>query len=253
MFSLCPKISNNREAIEEMQSYIVDSVEIAMVDDDINTSMINELDIKNIIIHAGGEYCNISYSNEYRKQLVRDLLKNITRNVTLLFHCGWFENELIDSEQTINYIEGLLAVTDCNILLENTIDVSPIYAYDRAISIVNEMNNDRVALCLDTSHIRAMLNRGIDVQEYYKGISRCKHIHFNYSSNGDGFKNMSTHGVNHSKVTAVEDLKLLKTLGITSPMNITLCPEVMEKDNDYSVRTNQIKEIELLRELELVR
>ena len=243
-FKLCVKVDETLGGLRQLQEYFTDTIEIQLLNPVLDVSKFKILPHRNIILHASPAAYSLSDVADDRTKIsyIENMMRQLTHygdKYTVLFHVGWDKGDAT-TERVVEFLRHLVWLYDVNILLENTIVVG---SHDRAVEVCNTVDSNRVNYCLDIAHVRAVLNQGVDVQEYYKGLSKVKHIHFSYTSNGDGYKDMPTHGVNHPSLREVkQDLNVLKQFNIS---DCTLCPEVSE--TDYACRLNQIQEIKLLK------
>lgn len=244
---LCIKVDEKLGGLDVLKNYYTGIIEIQLL-----TRRPKWYKFKNfgaIIFHASEEAYNLPaiVEDRYQIKVIEEQLKAIDKlkaKTQFLIHCGWDTNK-DNTNRIIQFLNHIVQLYDTPILLENTITPGN---YERCTDVINTLDTSKVSLCLDTSHIRAIINQGYKHIDYYKGIKNVTHVHFSYSSNGDGYKDMKTHGVNHIlKREAFDDLDILQKLNVTP---LTLCPEVAEKD--YSYRSNQVQEIQLLKSIDII-
>lgn len=256
-FKLCPKIDTGLADYAKLSKYVRSNLEIQLIGkvDKVDlVSLLKQVNVPNIVLHASNvayDICEIVRSEEqqgYIREFLADAVKAVNEGfkIRFLFHCGWSRFDVTNSE-ICAYLKKLYEEFKIPILLENTIELGE---YDRAVKVVNLMHAPYVSLCLDMSHVRAIINQGINYKRYFKGINSCKHIHMSYSSCGDGYRNLATHGVTHpSKDTIMEDVSILEEFNIGG---ITMCPEVMEVGNMYYTREQERREIKKLLQANVV-
>lgn len=242
---LCVKLSQDLSDMDIMKEHMADIVEIHLIDaENINPALYERFD--NIVFHASSqayELEEITLDME-QQDIVEESLKSIAKvqaKCKLLLHCGW-HNDRACGEDIIKYLQQIYSNYKVPILLENTIYKG---AYERSFKVINQLHNLDIKACLDTAHIRAIINQGANYKEYYKNMPEVNHVHFSYSSNGDGYRDMRTHGINHPTIKEVyADMGILRELGV---QDFNLCPEVEESCHFYKYRENQRIEIELLK------
>lgn len=271
---ISPKIDQELGGFEILKPYIYDRLELQLlnlnfgkIEESIFNIVNNVETLQTLVLHLPGCCYEIEdiISNTTQHNNLLNLLQCISslkyktnKNFKILAHCGWNSNYIISNEAIIGYlkfINGFLKMYEVELLLENTIDVyENLEDYDRACYICSKVDSPIINLCIDMSHITAISNRlGIpikNINNYYRYLipEKVDQIHFSCSLNGDGYKDMRTHGAMHpSYESSVFDYKILKMLGIN---DVYMVPEVMENDNDYSVRTCQHKEILYMKKTE---
>lgn len=232
---LCVKVDESLKGLDDVEEFIDGVIEIHLLSKEVDISKYAKF--PKIIFHASGhayELGDIVESDE-QKLVIKNLLKQMDKTKhSLLLHCGWRGHT--KNEELIEYLWEIYNEYEVPIILEGTIDILD---RDRAVEIVNTMNHPDIRLCIDMSHVRAIKNMGEDIKDYYSEIRKIDHIHFSYSSNKDGFIDMSTHGVPHpNMLTVLFDAFILNRY---NTKDATICPEVSE--SDYSTRKNQHEEI----------
>lgn len=243
-YKICPKVDESFSAYEMLEPFVKDYFELQLLRGNTNLAeCLEKTKATKVIVHSPGtcyDLCHIIRSKE-EKEMTEKYLEQCAasdKEIQYLFHCGWSGLD-VQNIEIINFLEEMYTKYKVPMLLENTIKIG---AYDRAVYVVNYLANKDIGVCLDMSHVRAMMNQGLGYLNYYKGIQNCKHIHMSYSSYGDGFGDMTTHGVRHpSDETMIADVKILKALNI---VGVSMCPEVMEIDNIYTTRAEQVIEME---------
>lgn len=248
-FKLCIKVDETLKGLEMINEYLTDVIEIHLLSKTIDIEKYNKF--TNIIFHSSVYAFDLVdiVKDKEKLEIVENQLKTlsqISRNVKFLLHCGWAEDgEEIATDLIVETVQYLYSKYGIPIILENTIIPGE---YDRCIYVINKLNNENITMCVDTAHVRAIINQGVNYKEYYKGIRNVSHIHFSYSKDNDGYRDKSTHGVLHGCLKEVKsDIEILNVLNIK---DVTICPEVVEEH--YEKRVNQRKEILLMKEINLI-
>lgn len=273
--NICPKIDQNLGGLKLLAEHVDNKVELQLLDYDLVeiSKAINSLKqtcpkLKEIVIHMAEPLLYIDSFKSLAQDepdlfvkfiaMLRELSEKLKLSFSLLFHCGWSEGRLTN-EELINILSELsdtMSKFNVSILLENTIDdFGDLISYDRCGLIAKSVDKQNLGVCIDTSHLMAIINKNRFTRNTFLMYYRCvrpetvKHIHFSNVDDGDGFNDMSTHGTSHlSRTEVIDTLELLDELRIDYN-NTALVPEVMEPSNDYSDRTSQLKEIELLKDV----
>ena len=215
--------------------------------------------IKEVTIHppiSNYDLEHVLFKDEkiFEKQL-QDIIEvsekhNIT--VNLLYHTTWSTDTLISTgliDKIKNYIK-ILEGHESKLLIEN------VYMLEEKsctpLAVCKLIDHPNLKVCLDTTHIhvRSIIWRK-DFNEYLKEYldkDLCEkyvhQIHLATVWDNDGFIDHSTHGRVHK---TNEDLDLdLQWLNEYNLLNKVFITEVSEEN--YRVRTDQFKEIQMLRE-----
>ncbi len=122
-----------------------------------------------------------------------------------------------------------------------------------AYELADYLNHPNCKVCMDICHLhcRANIDKK-DINEYIKDYldkTLCEkytyQVHFASALNNDGYVDHKTHGRKHDSLESmIDDLRLLKEYGMEKCNYIT---EVSEED--YDLRADQVKELEMLEQV----
>ena len=265
-----PKTCENLQGLEYLMEYVEKSkgIEIQLLNheetqkksDDVIKRLKTEIpQLNEVTIHLPlteeFNFESLTFSKlEKEKERLKKLCEaseEFNLKINLLYHTRWdFESWI--SSGAIDRMKELLAIiqnTNVNILIEN------IYALVErkkctVLKVANYIDNSHLKVCLDICHLHCEANMfNNSLNEYlstYLNKEDCQkyiqQIHFAGTLNGDGFINPKTHGRAHDTWASFEeDFNILKQFGIEDKVIVT---EVSE--DDYSLRKDQIKEIQML-------
>ena len=190
-----------------------------------------------------------------RLKKICEASKEYNLKVNLLYHTRW-DYESWNSSGAIDRMKELLKIiqnSNVTILIEN------IYALVErkecaVLKVAKAIDDNHLKVCLDICHIHCVANMfKVSINEFlntYLNKEDCQkyihQIHFAGTLNGDGYIDKKTHGrVHDSWESFEEDYNILKQFGIEDKIIVV---EVSE--DDYSTRKDEIKEIEMLLEME---
>ncbi|MBO5477866.1 MAG: TIM barrel protein [Clostridia bacterium] len=267
-----PKTSRNFEGLDKLMPYVEKSKGIELQFFDENgiiaefeiESVIDELikrvqDIKEVTIHP--PLCDydlelILFKDatilEKQLRLIVKLTQKYGIRINLLYHTQWrFEKH---KELTLGKLRELLKIIEGEnviFLLEN------LYMFDEkectVFQIAEYLDHPNLKVCFDICHMYCRNNiRKSNIEEYaatYLNPELCKkyiyQVHFSYTVDNDGYILKKTHGRGHRNI---EDLKY--DFDLMKKYNMTECNYITEVSEDnYDLRVDQLKELEMLHEV----
>ena len=187
-----------------------------------------------------------------RLKVLLQASKEFNLKVNLLYHTKWDCQTWISSGaiEKMNELIEFIQDTNVYILIEN---IHSLVAREKCwvLDIAKRINNEHFKVCLDICHLHCEANIfRLNFDEFlntYMEKPDCKkyihQIHFAGTLNNDGYiDEKGTHGRVHDSFESFEkDYSILNQFGIEDKIIVT---EISEED--YSLRTDQIKEIEML-------
>lgn len=268
-----PKISAQKFT-DEMRKVILESegIEIQFFDENGITSEFNFSDevrknknefphLKEIVIHPPLNNYNLELlmlkdENIVKKQLKElvTLTQDLNISLTIIYHTYWTKEQYVATglakkiEELLKLIEG----KNIFVLIENLFMMLDERRGCSALQICKYINHPNLKMCLDTTHMHCksniwkidfeeMLEQDLTLEECSKYV---RQIHFAATINNDGYIEKKTHGRVHPNINElIKELEWLKKYGMIDKTFVT---EVSE--NDYYSRTDQLKEIEMLKE-----
>ncbi len=218
--------------------------------------------LKEIVIHPPLSNYNIELIMMKNEKIVENQLKKLVQlseelniTTTFIYHTYWTKEQFETSglaaklKKLLKIIEGKNAY----LLIENLYMILDAKNNCPALEICKFIDHDNLRMCLDTTHMHCKANISKrDFNEMIEAIlnpNDCekyvRQIHFAAALNNDGYIDKRTHGRVHPNIEETKkEVEWLKKYKMIDKHFIT---EVSE--DDYYTRVDQIKEIEMLNEI----
>lgn len=219
--------------------------------------------LKEIVIHPPLSDYNIELLMLKDEKIVENQWKTIVKlsedldiSISFVYHTCMSKKQFISTnlDARIKRLLNIVENTNTTILIENLFMMLDERIGCEALEICKYMNHPNLRMCLDTTHMHCkshiwkmnfdeMLERDLSNEDCSNYV---KQVHFAATLNNDGYVDKEhTHGRRHpDKASLQEEVKWLEKYGLKEKIFVT---EVSE--NDYYSRVDQIKEIEMLKEL----
>lgn len=266
-----PKLSS-QECSKEMEEIILKSegIELQFFDENGPTSEFNFEDVvrvkkaqyphlKEIVIHPPLNNYALEHVMIKDEKMIERQLKTLIKlseelkiKTSIIYHTYWTQKQYISTnlgkklEKLLKIIEGKNVI----ILIENLFMMLDERKGCSALEICKTINHPNLKACIDTTHLhckssiwkidfKEMLKQDLNPDDCEKYV---KQIHFAAALNNDGYIKKETHGRMHPNIEEIK--KELEWIKEYKMINKNFITEVSEEN--YYLRTDQIKEIQML-------
>ena len=218
--------------------------------------------LKEIIIHPPLDNYNLELIMLKDEKIFEEQLKTLVKlseelniKTAIVCHTYWTKDQYIATglAKKLENLLKMLEEKNVIILIENLVMLLDELKGCSALEICKTINHPNLKMCLDTTHVHCksniwkipfeqMLENDFNPEDCEKYV---RQIHFAAALDNDGYTKKSTHGRVHPSIEEVKkELDWIKKYNMINKNFIT---EVGEED--YYLRKDQIKEIEMLKKL----
>lgn len=218
--------------------------------------------LKEIVIHPPLDNYHLELIMMKDEKMVEKQLKTIVRlseelkiKISIIYHTSWIKDQYI-ATGLANKLKNLLKIVEGKnviILIENLFMILDELKGCSALEICKTINHPNLKMCLDTTHVhcksniwkipfKQILENDFNSEDCEKYVGQ---IHFAATLENDGYVEKRTHGRMHPNID--ETRKELNWIKEYNMINKNFITEISEED--YYLRKDQIKEIEMLKKL----